>query len=226
MAGHDLNPSTGSRTPVAAYLDDLGTKLLGPRRHRSRILIELRDGLEVSTDVHLAAGMTVERAQAAAVAQFGNPQEVAEAFGGELATTYARRAVATYIATGPLVGIWWLLLLQPDLWRTGPIATIAAIPVLPLIAIAIAVAGDTLATTGRLMRWLPETSPRGAAAATIAVAGVSVVADLTMIGLIAASATTSALLAIVAVASSVTRIACSAAVLHHATRMIRSRRAA
>jgi len=226
MAGHDLNPSTGSRTPVAAYLDDLDTKLLGPRRHRSRILIELRDGLDVATDVHLAAGMTVERAQVAAVAQFGNPQEVAEAFGGELATTYARRAVATYIATGPLVGIWWLLLLQPDLWRTGPIATIAAIPVLPLIAIAIAVAGGTLATTGRLMRWLPETSPRGAAAATIAVAGVSVVADLTMIGLIAASATTSALLAIVAVASSVTRIACSAAVLHQATRMIRSRRAA
>nr|WP_221382042.1 permease prefix domain 1-containing protein [Actinoplanes polyasparticus] len=225
MAGHGLNPSTGSRTPVATYLDDLGTKLPGPRRHRSQILVELRDGLDVATDAHLAAGMTTERAQAAAVAQFGSPQEVADAFAGELTTTYARRVVATYIATGPLVGIWWLLLLHPNPWQTGPIAIIAAIPVLPLIAIAIVVAGGTLATTGRLMRWLPETSPRGAAAATMAVAGVSVAADLTMIGLVTVSATTSALLAIVAVATSVTRIACSTAVLHQATRMSRYRHA-
>ncbi|MCM4081209.1 permease prefix domain 1-containing protein [Paractinoplanes hotanensis] len=226
MAGHGLNPTTGSRTLVAAYLDDLGTKLPGPRRHRSQILIELRDGLDVATEVHLAAGMTAERAQAAAVAQFGSPQEVADAFAGELTTTYARRVVATYIATGPLVGIWWLLLLRPDPWQTGPIAMIAAIPALPLIAIAIAVAGGALATTGRLMRWLPETSPQGAAAATIAVAGVSVAADLTMIGLLAASATASALLAIMAVATSVSRIVCSTAVLYRATRMSRRRSAA
>ena len=40
-------------------------------------------------------------------------QAVADAFEGELATAYARRTIALYVITGPLVGIWWLLLLQP-----------------------------------------------------------------------------------------------------------------
>jgi hypothetical protein len=56
--------------------------------------------------------------------------------------------MAAYIITGPLVGIWWLLLLHPYLWRTGLIALLVAIPVIPLIAIAIATAATALATTG------------------------------------------------------------------------------
>ena len=60
-------------------------------------------------------------------------EAVADAFAGELATAYARRTIALYVITGPLVGIWWLLLLRPDPWRAGLIALLAAIPVLPLI---------------------------------------------------------------------------------------------
>jgi hypothetical protein len=62
-----------------------------------------------------------------------------------------------FVVAGPLVGIWWLLLLYPSPWRTGLIALVAAIPVIPLIIAAIATAGGTLATTGRLTRWLPGT---------------------------------------------------------------------
>jgi hypothetical protein len=55
---------------------------------------------------------------------------------------------------------------MPRPWRTGLVALILAIPVISLIRIV----ATALATTGRLMRWLPEsrdrnmaTSERGAA---------------------------------------------------------------
>ena len=82
------------------------------------------------------------------------------------------------------MGIWWLLLLHPSPWRTGLIALVAAIPVIPLIIAAIATAGGTLATTGRLMRWLPETGPRRALAATTAIAMLCMIIDLTMITMV------------------------------------------
>lgn len=95
---------------------------------------------------------------------------------------YAGRALAGFIATGPLVGIWWLLVLQPHPWRAGLVAVLGAIPVVPLIVAAIATAAGTFATTGRLMRWLPEASTRQALAATIAVAALAVTGDVAVIG--------------------------------------------
>jgi hypothetical protein len=152
MASHRMS-TRAAEAPVDAYLSDLAGRLRGPRRRREQILIELRDGLD-----HAITDQTDDPAVTAAIAQFGAPQAVADAFAGELATAYARRTVAWYIATGPLVGIWWFLLLQPHPWRTGIIAFLSAIPAIPLIAIAIATAAGTLATTGRLIRWLPEAS--------------------------------------------------------------------
>jgi len=48
----------------------------------------------------------------------------------------------------------------PRPWRTGLVALILAIPVIPLIPIATATAATALATTGRLMRWLPASGDR------------------------------------------------------------------
>ncbi len=90
-----------------------------------------------------------EAAQAAIAEDFGTPDVVADAFAGELATAYASAPVALFVLTGPLVGIWWLRLLQPHPWQAGLGAIILAIPVLPLIPIAIAAAATALATTGR-----------------------------------------------------------------------------
>jgi hypothetical protein len=150
-------PASDAR--LDAYLSDLAARLRGPRRRREQILAELRDGLDHAITDRTIAGLPEGDAVAAAIAQFGSPQAVADAFAGELAAAYARRTIARYIATGPLVGIWWLLLLQPHPWRTGLIALLAAIPEIPLIIIAIATAAGTFATTGRLMRWLPEATP-------------------------------------------------------------------
>jgi len=117
------------------------------------------------------------------------------------------------------VGIWWLLLLHPSPWRTGLIALVAAIPVIPLIIAAIATAGGTLATTGRLMRWLPETGPRRALAATIAIAMLCMIIDLAMITMIMVSGAPTRPLMIIAFAASLTRIVCSITTVRHAKLM-------
>jgi hypothetical protein len=221
MANHRLTGNTDLQPDAAsaAYLSELTARLPGPRRRREAILAELRDGLEQAAEVHIAAGLPPERAAAAAIAQFGTPQVVADAFSGELATAYARRTIACFVVTGPLVGVWWLLLLHASPWRTGVLAFIAAIPVVPLIVIAVAAAGSTLATTGRLMRWLPETDPQRALTATAAIAALCLVADLTMITIYLLSGRPAATLAAVAFAASVTRITASVTTMRHATRM-------
>jgi len=221
MARHRLATNTHTRPEdvVATYLSDVAAQLYGPRRRRAAILAELRDGLDQATEDNIAAGLSPDRAAAAAISQFGSPQAVADAFSGELATAYARRTIAFFIVTGPLVGIWWLLLLQPSPWRTGLIALLAAIPVLPLLVIAIATAGGTLATTGRLMRWLPETGPRRALAATITIAAICIIGDLTVITMFMVSDAPTRPLAVIAIAASLTRIACSITTVRHATRM-------
>jgi hypothetical protein len=220
MAGHRLINDTGTDADahLDAYLADLALRLSGPRRRRAAILAELGDGLHHATDDHISAGLTPAQAAAAAINQFGDPQAVADAFAGELATAYARRTIACYVATGPLVGIWWLLLLlQPHPWRTGLVALVAAIPVLPVIALVIATAAGTLATTGRLMRWLPEAGPRRALAATTTIATLCVICDATMITMFTVSGGPAGPLAVAAVAASLTRIACSIIVIRKST---------
>jgi hypothetical protein len=220
MASHRLSADTATHDDaLAAYLADLAARLRGPRRRREAILAELSDGLNQAAQDHRAAGLTPDQAATAAIAQFGTPQAVADAFGGELATAYARRTIVWFIATGPLVGIWWLLLLHPSPWRTGLIALLAAIPAIPLVAIAIVTAGGTFATTGRLMRWLPETGPHRALAATKTIAALCIIGDLTVITMFLASGTPTRALGLVAIAASLTRIACCITVVRHATRM-------
>ena len=223
MAGHRVNTGTDIRAHAAlvVYLADLAARLHGPRRRREAILAELRDGLDHATEEHIAVGLTPEQAAKAAINQFGTPQAVADAFSGELATAYARRTIAWYIAIGPFVGIWWLLLLHPSPWRTGLIAMFAAIPGVPLIVIAIATAGGIFATTGRLMRWLPETSPRRALAAATAIATLCIVGDLTMLTILVVSETPTRPLAVMAIAASLSRIAGSITTMRHAAWMRR-----
>jgi hypothetical protein len=221
MASDHLAGSTGTRPKdaFAAYLSDLAVQLPGPRRRRGAILTELRDGLEQATEDLIAAGLPRERAAAAAICQFGSPHAVADAFAGELTTAYARRTIAWFIATGPLVGIWWLLLLRPSPWHTGLLALVAAIPVIPLIIAAIAAASGTLATTGRLMRWLPETGPRRALSATITIAMLCMIIDLTMITVIMVSGAPTRPLMIIACAATLTRIVCSITTVRRAALM-------
>jgi hypothetical protein len=204
---------------VDAYLGELAGLLRGPHRRRARILAELRDGLDEAITDQTIAGRTEEQAVSSAIHQFGTPRSVADAFAGELATAYARHTIAWYIATGPLVGIWWLLLLQPHPWRTGLLGLLAAIPVIPLITIAIATAAGTFAATGRLIRWLPEARPSRALTATAAIAVLALAGDLTVITLYLGSAAPVRPLAILAIGASLIRVAASVVTLRHTTLM-------
>jgi len=223
MAGHRVSTTTRTHAQarVDAYLGELAHLLRGPRRRRARILAELRDGLDQAIADQTTDGRTEDQAVESAIDQFGTPRAVADAFAGELATAYARHTIAWYIATGPLVGVWWLLLLQPHPRRVGLLAVLAAIPVIPLIPVAIATAAGTFATTGRLMRWLPEASPYRALTATIAVAALALAGDLTVISLYLRSAAPMQPLAILAIGASLIRIPCSVVTLRHATLMRR-----
>lgn len=215
-----MTPPAGAavEAPIRAYLDQVAAGLHGPRRQRARILAELRDGL---TEAIAARGEPGAQAAAGAIAQFGPPEAVAAAFAGELATGFARRTLITYVATGPLVGIWWLLLLRPDPWHTGLAALLAAIPVLPLVGVAVVTAAGTLATTGRLMRRLPEASPRRALVATLAVAGLTAAGDLLIIGVAARSGALAGPLAGLAVAAGLARLGYGGRTLTQAAALLR-----
>ena len=212
-------PAVSAEEQLGRYLDEIAAGLHGPQRRRARILAELRDGLDDAVAEHTARGLSPQRAVAAATAQFGTPAAVTAAFAGELATAYARHTLAWFVATGPLVGIWWLLLLSRDPLRAGLVALLAAIPILPLIAVAVATAASTLAATGRLMRWLPEANPQRALTATRAVALLAVTGDTAIIGIWLHSDIPVRPLAVVAVAASLTRVACSFIVARRTTAM-------
>jgi hypothetical protein len=227
MAGHGLTTAHhGSTSALESYLADLAARLHGPRAARDRVLAEIRDGLTETIDAHVADGVSRADAATTAIGEFGDPATIARSFAGELATASARRTIAAFVVTGPLVGVWWLLLLHPAPWRSGGVALLVAIPALPMIALAIATAAGTFATTGRLMRWLPETTGARALAAATTVATLCLAADVTMLGVLAVHRATGwhgpPTLIAAAVTASLARIAAAAAVIR-STRAMRER---
>ncbi|MER7433781.1 permease prefix domain 1-containing protein [Pseudonocardia alni] len=102
MAGGDVAERT-----VEDYLDAVASRLVGPRATRAAILDELRDGLQDAIETRVRCGAHRGVAVGAAVAEFGAPEVIARGFAGELAGSRARRTVAAYLGTGPLVGLLW-----------------------------------------------------------------------------------------------------------------------
>jgi hypothetical protein len=216
-----MNASAAGRARLDAYLAELAGRLPGPRRRRARIMAELRDGLDHAMTDNTAAGLGEAQAVDAAIAGFGPPRDVAAAFTDELAIAHARQVLAWYLATGPLIGILWLLLRQPHPRWAPPVALLAALPVLPLVALAVAVAVGALATTGRLTRWLPDAGPSRALAVTLAVAGLALAVDTVLIALQLRSDRPVGSLAALAIAASLARAAGSVGVLRRTLRLRR-----
>jgi hypothetical protein len=163
------------------YIESLRRRLTGPARARARILEEIRGELDESTEANLARHLPPETAAQAAVDDLGTADNVAAGFAGELGILRARRVLWALLLTGPLVGIWWFLLLTPSPLTPRLGMVLAAIPVLPLIAAAVGIGIVVIATTGSLIRWLPEAAPKRALAAAIAVALVSILGDLSVL---------------------------------------------
>jgi hypothetical protein len=196
MAGSNLSDST-SRDAVTDYLAAVTAQLPGPPSARVAVTDELRDGLMEALQTHQGHGCSQAEATAAAIGEFGDPSTVAAAFGPELGAVQARRVALGLLGTGPLVGLAWIAAVATNglpPWRHQLIGPWLA---LPLVGLALAVAGPalglTVAATGRLGRRLGRVVDRATfpptAAAVAALA--AVVADLTLLGISTGHALTS-----------------------------------
>jgi hypothetical protein len=216
MAGNNLTDSA-NRDAVADYLAAVTAQLTGPPAARAAVTDELRDGLKEALETHQARGCSQAEATAAVIADFGDPDTVAAAFGPELGAGQARRVALSLLVTGPLVGLAWIATVVINAlppWRHQLIGPWLG---LPLVGLALVVAGPalglTVAATGRLGRRLGRVVHRATlpptAAAVAALA--AVVADLTLLGILTGHTLTSPgsydwAPVIVAVGASLTRV--------------------
>lgn len=171
---------------VTQYLSELRRLLHGPARAKAAVVEEIRGGISDSSEAFAAQGLSPASAAEAAIADFGEPAVVASAFAGELAMARARNVIWSLLITGPLVGIWWFLLLAPEPGRFLPGGLIAAIPVLPLVAAAVVAGVLVLATSGSLIRWIPEVTPIQALLAATAIGAVCIATDAAVIAILTA----------------------------------------
>jgi hypothetical protein len=184
---------------VDAYLRAVATGLPGPPRTRSDILAELRSGLLDDVDARRSAGLPLQAAAEAAIAEFGDPSQVASAYRPHLAMMQARRTAFALAVTGPVVGLLWAAAAiashisirhaPPWQWPGAPPLSSAAFPaaaVCVLVVVASAVA--TIAATGRLTRWLPERPAVATTSAAVAGFGVAA-ADLAVLALLVSQLT-------------------------------------
>jgi hypothetical protein len=184
---------------IDTYLGEVAASIPGASRARDDVLAELRSGLLDAVDAHRSAGLTAQAAAEAAITEFGDPRQVADAFRPHLAMTQARRVALTLVATGPPVGLLWTaaamashIMLRdapPWQWPGVPPLAPAAFPVAgAALLLTIWSALATIAATGTLTRWLPN-RPR-IAAATAATAGFgAAAADLAIFALLASQLT-------------------------------------
>jgi hypothetical protein len=208
------------------YLAQIAAGLPGPGRAQAGILAELRAGLLDAIDAHRAAGLPDGRAISMALAEFGDPDQVAAAFRPELAARSARRTALALAATGPLIGLLWAVAaltshidLHPTAlwpWAGAPPGSLLDVP-LAVVAVTAVAALFTVAATGHLTRWLPHRP--GLAPATAAVAGFgAVTADVILLALLAAE--------LASAPGALTPAPAAAAAAASLTRLILARRAA
>lgn len=153
---------------IDAYLAQVAAALPGPARAHRDVVAELHGGLLDAADAHRRAGLPEADAAQAAVREFGDPAQVARAFGPELTARHARRLTVLLAAASVPVVLLWVHAVQtshPAISR-APLWRWIGQPPVPLAAAAFLIATlmalGTIALTGRLTRWLPG-GPRFAA---------------------------------------------------------------
>jgi hypothetical protein len=121
MAGDDL---------IQAHLAALARQL------PADAVDELADGLTETWQRHLDGGLPPEEAARAAIAEFGTPARITDAF-----VTYApgRRAARLLLATGPVAAACWGTGLATSHAWTWPVPKAAAVAVASLLVLAVAV---------------------------------------------------------------------------------------
>ncbi|WP_374982687.1 permease prefix domain 1-containing protein [Streptomyces fradiae] len=145
--------------PIDAYVATLAESLHGPRSAKSRLVAEIRDGLDDAVAAHTRAGVPYERAAELAVRDFGAPDRLAPTFQHELTIAQARHTARAAALTVPLaVGCWlliWTASHDTATWQLPRTTSLLTFHLVTVAAVASVLSAATLAATGRLARWLP-----------------------------------------------------------------------
>ncbi len=203
---------------IRDYLSALSTRLPGPARVRAAIVTEIGDGLADAAADHVDDGCSPGEAAQIAVDEFGDPGVLAAQFTPILAAAHVHRCGLALLRTGPLVGALWLTTAVLAGVRPAPmIVVLTAMLVAVAVVAAVPCAVFAVAVTGRGSRWW-TVAPRSAAAAVLVAAGGAVLGDLVLLGVLSTQVprvlgvhpTTTAVVAVVAVAASLTRLTLAA----------------
>ena len=96
---------------------------------------EVADGLDDSFEEYLSRGLTPDQAATAAVAEFGDPGQIVDAF---RRASPVRRLARMLVLTGPLVGGWWAAALISSRAWDWSIPLSARLVAGPLVAASVA----------------------------------------------------------------------------------------
>jgi hypothetical protein len=143
---------------VDDYLDRLADRLRTHAPLTPEIAAELRDDLVDATMALIPDSPTTIVAAHRALDDFGDVESVAQAMQPELAARRARRTGIALLVSGPLIGACWLTAVFTTAHHTS---TWLWLPVLifPVLMVGAPATALTVASTGRLCRWLhPRTA--------------------------------------------------------------------
>jgi hypothetical protein len=170
---------------LGAYQAALAAGLAGSRRARTAILLEINDGLLEATKTHQGRGLAARAAAEAAVAEFGDPGELARLLVAEQAGTAAHRVGLGLVLTGPAVGGVWLAAWASRNglgWLDQIGALLSRFPVF-VVVVGLGVPAAVLATIAGAGPLAPRLalSPRHAAGLALLAACATVVGDSTLL---------------------------------------------
>ncbi|GAA1978196.1 hypothetical protein [Amycolatopsis minnesotensis] len=142
--------------PVEGYLAALAAAVHGPAKARTRMLAEIRDGLEDA--VSAQGSIPRHHAAARALRGFGTVEEVAASCQLELTIAQTRHTSRALALTVPFLLACWYLIRTAGPSGDGQVPRVAQLVAAHLTGaatIAAVLAAAALAATGTLARWLP-----------------------------------------------------------------------
>ncbi|MEV0267957.1 permease prefix domain 1-containing protein [Hamadaea sp. NPDC050747] len=135
---------------------------------RAGLLDEIADGLACAIETRTAGGGPVDEAAQAAVAEFGDPRQLAAGLLRQVAAMRARRIGAGLVITGPLVGAAWVTAYAaPGGIPASVSALVSAVPLL-IVALGVAVPCALLAYAAGDRRFAALLGRAGAPAGLVA----------------------------------------------------------
>ena len=169
-----MTTATTATGLTAAYLDELGRRLHGPRGLRRDLLAEAADGLADATAARIAAGQPAVHAERAAVDDFGPVAKLAPDYQSLLARRQARRTALFAAVALPAITQGWSLTWDVATWPADtPAWTGLFSKVTDWVGMATAAACVVALVLLSLRRVRPEHI--GSAIGTIVVVGMAVI---------------------------------------------------